>query len=566
LQVKENATPADIGWMRLDFENIGKAHVRIAKARYRIDRETFNLETNEPVNSGGMASGNTFDLFPDAWKTTPESPVFLMPGTYSVIDHPSFYSMALLGMPDKKGWRVKGVVHLLLKLADGTVLSTPEQGIEISFNWLYPNKEGFTAMQERLRYLLQNPENYVQHGYVVEALLKVPKVAQSLTVEELLYAIAMRQRPWNGRDALVKFVNQHFSNDPKVTDFYLAALKRGDWWAAGDLNKFATDVWDDRFIEPLVKMNEQAKSNPNQKNVLSVLSRHYSHWKNDPTVAPRLSAALIKCYSVLRAEVNDLDQQQLIYWETPVKLLGMTRDKSAVEMLRPFLGSKAIVRTFEHDALLPRLTVPIPARVCDITYNAIMTILDQENQKINLRPWLWGQKRYKNKNDVTKELAKRDKLIRKLAASLLLVESSQPGTWKRSHNENSVSAPQLVQRLSDQSITYRNTDKIILRGSEGGYGASLAVTITEEFLIQKIWDSIYQSRPYDVWAASGYRKLDFYKKGQKNGPVLTLMVNATDACHIEGTSERFRCPELSAILGKLLKSKYEKGHKVIKKQ
>ena len=120
----------------------------------------------------------------------------------------------------------------------------------------------------------------------------------------------------------------------------------------------------------------------------------------------------------------------------------------------------------------------------------------------------------------------------------------------------------LVQRLSDQFVTtrYRNTDKIVLTGSEGGYGASTTVTITAEFLIQEIWDSIYQSRPHDVWYACGYRKLEFHQRGQGDEPVLTLMVNASDACHIEGTSDRFRCPGINAILEKLLKTEYEKRH------
>jgi len=119
-------------------------------------------------------------------------------------------------------------------------------------------------------------------------------------------------------------------------------------------------------------------------------------------------------------------------------------------------------------------------------------------------------------------------------------------------------SPALVRELSSHSVTYRNTERILLTGSEGGYGRSVKVSITEHFIIQDVWDRIYQSRPYDVWYASGYRKLDFYPRGQPNKPSVTLMVNASDACHIQGSSERFRCPGMNTVLEDLLKREYRK--------
>ena len=123
-----------------------------------------------------------------------------------------------------------------------------------------------------------------------------------------------------------------------------------------------------------------------------------------------------------------------------------------------------------------------------------------------------------------------------------------------------VTPPTLVRRLSKHSITHQDTQKIVLTGSEGGYGASLNVNITEEFLIQDIWDRIYQSRPYNVWYASGYRQLDFYRRGEEE-PSLTLLVNVSDACQIKNTTERFRCPGINAVLEKLLKNEYQKNIK-----
>ena len=119
-------------------------------------------------------------------------------------------------------------------------------------------------------------------------------------------------------------------------------------------------------------------------------------------------------------------------------------------------------------------------------------------------------------------------------------------------------SPELVHRLSGHSITYRNTEKIVLVASEGGYGSRLKVTITEDFLIQEIWDAIYQSRPHDIWAASGYRALEFYRKGAPDEPAATLLVNVTDACHIRGTTDRFRCPKMHSILTPPLEWEYKR--------
>ena len=116
----------------------------------------------------------------------------------------------------------------------------------------------------------------------------------------------------------------------------------------------------------------------------------------------------------------------------------------------------------------------------------------------------------------------------------------------------------LVTRMRAHGISHENTAKIVLWGSEADVGPDVTVEISSQFLIQEIWDTIYQSRPYTRWAASGYRKADFYAKGEADEPVMTLWINATDACHIDGQAERFRCPKLDLLVMGLLEKEVEK--------
>jgi hypothetical protein len=115
--------------------------------------------------------------------------------------------------------------------------------------------------------------------------------------------------------------------------------------------------------------------------------------------------------------------------------------------------------------------------------------------------------------------------------------------------------------MKQYGITHHNTGKIVLTGSEADVGSDIKVEIEEQFLIQEIWDSIYQSRPHGLWYASGYRRADFYTFPDRP-PAATLWINASDASHLDGQNEtRFRCPKLHAFVMKLLQEEHDKQKK-----
>ena len=119
-------------------------------------------------------------------------------------------------------------------------------------------------------------------------------------------------------------------------------------------------------------------------------------------------------------------------------------------------------------------------------------------------------------------------------------------------------APSLVRQMKQHGITHHNTDRIVLTGSDADVGPNIKVDIREQFLIQEIWDSIYQSRPHAHWDASGYRRADFYTYPDRD-PVVTLWINASDASHLDGQNgTRFRCPKLHTLVMKLLQKEYDR--------
>ena len=140
------------------------------------------------------------------------------------------------------------------------------------------------------------------------------------------------------------------------------------------------------------------------------------------------------------------------------------------------------------------------------------------------------------------------------AATSIMVLTGCASTSTRSDLQ-----PTFVQKFADMGVSAANTRKIVLVGSEGGYGSNVHVIITEKFLIQEIWDTIYQSRPYGTWAASGFKKLRFYTETGTGSAKVELLVNETDRCHFEKAfDDAFRCPGINKILEPLLKAEYEK--------
>jgi hypothetical protein len=372
LKVLAKASLADTDWMALEFENTGEAPLTVKNAHYWIRHEYIRIGT-DGGGYGSLASGSSYDLFPHAWATTPVAPIVLPPGkTYRTAEQPSDYSAALLGVPPPPGWSIRGRLFLALDLSDGRHLRVPEvSGLPFAFNWLPPDDAGFEAIRARLGKLLRSPENKPYHGYILGCYLRIPEVAKSATVDELLAALTPRRGAFEGRHEIAAHLAKRFGNDPAVTAYYRQRLQDGDEIVLDDLNQ--TTLWDNAHVKPLVRLYE---SNPSKYHAaLAVLHKHRDDWNKDGDISRRLSAVVHQQYPMVRQDPRKLEADKLERWAYAVNNLSMTGDKEAIALLGPALEDKRAFRSTKRLSMPGGMRVP-PLRVGDVALDAILTLLD----------------------------------------------------------------------------------------------------------------------------------------------------------------------------------------------
>ena len=366
VRVLPGASLASIGWLVLEFENTGREPVTIQNAYYRIEAERHGPNADDLSVSGGLASGNTYDLFRDAWKTQPVSPIVLAPKEIrTVVDQPSDYSAASLGLGPKEGWHVLARLYLTADLKGGARFTTPDLGFPFEFDWHYPDEAGFDAMRTRLKSMMKVPEHDPEGCYILGALLQVESVGASVSRDDLLTALAGRKGGFSGHSELTKHLAEHFGKDESVIAFVRNQLGAGD--IDGGMDFLSAGIWDSSFVEPLVMVYESSRARSVE--VLRVLHAHRADWP-DTSIPARLSAVVRAREPVVERNVAELEGDQLTDWASGVSSLGLTSDRSAIALLRPALDDRRALR-------IPSDYSPRggPSRICDWATDAILTLL-----------------------------------------------------------------------------------------------------------------------------------------------------------------------------------------------
>jgi hypothetical protein len=373
LKVLARASLADTEWLALEFENKGPKPLTVTNAYYWMTAEYRHLGTDQVSGSGSLASGNDYDLFPDAWTTTPVSPIVLPPGkTYRAVQQPSDYGSALLGLPPAAGLSVRGRVFVSVTLRGKRQLQPADAaGVRFAFDWVYPDDAGFKALRARLSRLLRSPENRPYHTYILGAYLRIPQVARGTTADELVSAMARRREPFEGREEVAAYVAKHFSKHPAVAAYYRQRLQDGDAVVFSDLRH--AELWNPAHVKPVVGLYE---SDPRKyHDALGLLNKYRKDWIKDHDFVRRLSAVVRRAYPVLGQDVRRLEKEGLGRWSDAILKLSMTGDRSALVLLRSALDDKRAFASSKFMSLPWGYRVP-PLRVCDVALDATLTLLD----------------------------------------------------------------------------------------------------------------------------------------------------------------------------------------------
>jgi hypothetical protein len=254
-------------------------------------------------------------------------------------------------------------------LSDGEQVSTPNGGIKIQLQWRYPSPREIEDSKIELRTLLLHPQHTFAHDAALYRLLRIPEVANSLSVDELLHALADRTDSVDGRDLIVTQIALRFNRDPKVVSYYLERIRRGDHRALFDLES-CVQLWSPSWIHPLVTDFEH----DGDSGILRTLSYHRADWGDSLEVVSRLSAALLLSRPLLHVSVASIPISQLADWKTSVQDAVLIGNKEFIRRLSPGLDDHRVI----HEPLT--MLNPPEIRVCDVALVAILTILDGRPQ------------------------------------------------------------------------------------------------------------------------------------------------------------------------------------------
>lgn len=392
LRVRPEATLADEEWIAIEFVNQGESPIVVKDASFTMKRTDRDFG-GQP----SLASGYRPSLFPDAFKTSPPGPTAIPLGTYRVVEMPSSYSSALLGLAPKRGQRIKATIKIELLLGDGTKVTTQPQLTPFEFKWSRPDEDGFERMRGRLKHLVANPVFRAFHPYIVGRLLRIDDVSSELTLPEVLAGLEKCGGLFTGRDNLTRFLDRRFPNDPVLVASLTERLRRPDKMVLYDLS-LMPNTWDDKFLEPLLAKFEGNKAN--WRLAFMVLELHGPVQKSNAAVARRLTREIVASGALSNSD--DGSGTSVYKLCNALGFLGRTHDRAALKHVKPFLDDKRHA-VFES---LSRFSTQLPAlRVCDYALEAALMLLDGDASPMYARfkndgtAWVAVQKKTTKRRD-----------------------------------------------------------------------------------------------------------------------------------------------------------------------
>jgi hypothetical protein len=116
----------------------------------------------------------------------------------------------------------------------------------------------------------------------------------------------------------------------------------------------------------------------------------------------------------------------------------------------------------------------------------------------------------------------------------------------------------LQDQLGARGVRYDSCGRIDIVGSEADVGDFRVPVVSSDPDFQNVWTAIIHSRPYKVWYASGYRRIEFFLGADSTTAVATLLVNESGGAHVKeaaGEPQRFYCPGLHELAMRRLRER-----------
>jgi hypothetical protein len=377
LKVKRVASLADTSWLCIEFENLSSSDFRIRSLYCTIEREDYSTTTGDMLCSGDVFSGNSIDLFPYYFDSTHPAQIFIQPGLYETCQYLSDHTATLLGLPPEDTIAVRAVVHMKVNWQHAERISTPPDGVEFDFLWIYPDSAGFEAMRERMRYLLVHPLR-VQHSIIERTLMSIPEVADAIPTVEILdrltvgfpyFVLSELRDPWRTRPNLMAYIDSCRANDPIVLDHIGRKIDSG--YLVSSLCRYGRNLWSERFVEPVLDAYESSRS----PYCLTYMWEHRDQWPEEQSIASRLSALVLQRRSLSKTLSENSTKNEILTVAYTLEEFGYTCDTTILPLIQPYLDDTTqafdITKYFNHGVQSPAR----PSRICDKALEAVLRIL-----------------------------------------------------------------------------------------------------------------------------------------------------------------------------------------------
>ena len=277
---------------------------------------------------------------------------------------------------------MKAQLSLNLALEDGRSLSTVKP-VALAFAWEPPTPTQLETLRMRtVNMLAQATANAAAlspaESTLMEMLIANSETSASITRDQALAALLQRQRDGSYRfREVMHLVFTRWRQDPAVIAFYREALATRGPAAIADLAAFTLGIWDDSFLEPVIRLVETSAAPSGSRTFpdsdalsygIRFLDRNYSSWRQDASVPPRLSKAVREMHSGLKV-------QSVGAFYNFVVLLAETHDRKMISFLRQYLTDKTIDQYTSLSANMPAGRTPM--RYSELAANGISMLLGE---------------------------------------------------------------------------------------------------------------------------------------------------------------------------------------------